>query len=165
MYLKGMYIPLSVTVFYKCKFASIVWGYYSNNLEVYWFSEVYYFCQLWRKQCWNFHLHFRFVDFSSIFYSFSCILKLSNSLLSFLLCKTMSNGSILIKRTSQVLALSGPRSQVESESESRSVVPDSLRPHGLYRPWDSPGQNTGVGTLSLLGDLPNPGIKPRCPAL
>ena len=29
-----------------------------------------------------------------------------------------------------------------SESESRSVVSDSLRPHGLYSPWNSPGQNT-----------------------
>ena len=27
---------------------------------------------------------------------------------------------------------------------------DSLRPHGLYSPWNSPGQNTGVGNLSLL---------------
>ena len=39
---------------------------------------------------------------------------------------------------------------VESESESRSVVSDYLRPHGLYSPWNSPGQNTGVGSLSLL---------------
>ena len=38
----------------------------------------------------------------------------------------------------------------ESESESCSVVSDSLRPHGLYSPWNSPGQNTGVGSLSLL---------------
>ena len=36
------------------------------------------------------------------------------------------------------------------ESESRSVVSDSLRPHGLYSPWSSAGQNTGVGSLSLL---------------
>ena len=36
------------------------------------------------------------------------------------------------------------------ESESRSVVSDSLRPHGLHSPWNSPGQNTGVGSLSLL---------------
>ena len=35
-------------------------------------------------------------------------------------------------------------------SESLSVVSDSLRPHGLYIPWNSPGQNTGVGSLSLL---------------
>ena len=27
---------------------------------------------------------------------------------------------------------------------------DSLRPHGLYGSWNSPGQNTGVGILSLL---------------
>ena len=27
---------------------------------------------------------------------------------------------------------------------------NSLRPHGLYRPWNSPGQNTGVGSCSLL---------------
>ena len=26
---------------------------------------------------------------------------------------------------------------------------DILRPHGLYSPWNSPGQNTGVGSLSL----------------
>ena len=26
----------------------------------------------------------------------------------------------------------------------------SLQPHGLYSPWNFPGQNTGVGSLSLL---------------
>ena len=36
------------------------------------------------------------------------------------------------------------------ESESRSLVSDSLLPHGLYSRWNSPGQNTGVGSLSLL---------------
>ena len=39
---------------------------------------------------------------------------------------------------------------VKVKSESRSVVSDSLRPHGLQRPWNSPGQTTGVGSLSLL---------------
>ena len=47
-----------------------------------------------------------------------------------------------------------------SESESRSVMSDSLRPHGLYSLWNSPGQNPGVGSLSLLQ-----GIKPRSPSL
>ena len=51
------------------------------------------------------------------------------------------------------------------ESESRSVVSDSLRPHRLHSPWNSPGQNTGVGSRPSSGDLPNPGIKPRSPAL
>ena len=50
-----------------------------------------------------------------------------------------------------------------SESESRSVVFDSLWPHGLYSPWNSPGQNTQVGGLSLLQGIfptqgPNPGL-------
>ena len=27
---------------------------------------------------------------------------------------------------------------------------DSLQPHGLYSPQNSPGQNTGVGSLTLL---------------
>ena len=35
-------------------------------------------------------------------------------------------------------------------SESCSVVPDSLLPHELYSPWNFPGQNTGVGSHSLL---------------
>ena len=52
---------------------------------------------------------------------------------------------------------------MESESESRSVLSDSFQPHGLYiySPWNSPGQNTGVGTLSLLhGIFPTQGSKP-----
>ena len=31
----------------------------------------------------------------------------------------------------------------KSENENRSVVSNSLQPHGLYSPWNSPGQNTG----------------------
>ena len=55
---------------------------------------------------------------------------------------------------------------LQSESESCSVMSDSLWPHRLYSPWNSPGQNIGAGSLSLLqGDLPNPGIEPRSPAL
>ena len=43
---------------------------------------------------------------------------------------------------------------------------DSLPPYGLYSPWNSPGQNTEVGSLSLLqGHLPDPGIEPGSPAL
>ena len=38
---------------------------------------------------------------------------------------------------------------------------DSLRPHGLYSPWDSPGQNTGMGSCSLLqGIFPTQGSNP-----
>ena len=52
----------------------------------------------------------------------------------------------------------------KSETESCSVVSDSLRPHGLYSPWDSLGQNTGLGSLSLLqGIFPNQGLNPSLP--
>ena len=48
-----------------------------------------------------------------------------------------------------------------SESESRSVPSASLRSRGVYSPWDSPGQNTGVGSLSLLqGISPTQGSNP-----
>ena len=55
-------------------------------------------------------------------------------------------------------------SQFESENESRSVVSDSLLWHGLYSPWNSPVQNTGVGSLSLLQAIyptqgSNPGLR------
>ena len=41
---------------------------------------------------------------------------------------------------------------------SRSVVSDSLQPHGLQptrllRPWDFPGKSTGVGCHCLLGSI------------
>ena len=36
------------------------------------------------------------------------------------------------------------------ENESHSVMSDCLWTHGLYSPWNSLGQNTGVGSLSLL---------------
>ena len=54
----------------------------------------------------------------------------------------------------------------ESESFSCSVVSDSLRPHGLLSPWNSPDHNTGVDCHSLSpGDLPDPGIEARSPTL
>ena len=41
---------------------------------------------------------------------------------------------------------------------------DSLWPHGLYSPWDSLDQNTGVGSLSLLqGIFPSQGSNPGLP--
>ena len=35
-------------------------------------------------------------------------------------------------------------------SKSCSVISDSLQPHGLYSPWNSPGQNTATSGQSLL---------------
>ena len=51
-----------------------------------------------------------------------------------------------------------------SESESRSVVSSSVWPHGLQSPWNSPCQNTGVGSLSLLqGIFPTQRLNPDLP--
>ena len=50
------------------------------------------------------------------------------------------------------------------ESESHSVVSNSLWPHGLYNPWNSPGQNTGVGSLPFIqGLFPTQGSNPGLP--
>ena len=44
------------------------------------------------------------------------------------------------------------------ESESLSVMSDSLQPHGLYHLGNSPGQNTGVDSLSFpQGTFPTQG--------
>ena len=57
-----------------------------------------------------------------------------------------------------------PNGVLESESVSHSVLSDSLSPHGLYSLWNSPGQNTGVGSLSFLqGIFPTQGLNPGLP--
>ena len=63
--------------------------------------------------------------------------------------------STLEKRTSMNL----------NEGESCSVMSNSLEPHGLYNsPWNPPGQNTGVGSLSLLqGIFRTQGSNPSLP--
>ena len=41
----------------------------------------------------------------------------------------------------------------KSESESHSVVSSSLRPHEPHSPWNFPGQNTGVCSISPLQEI------------
>ena len=49
-------------------------------------------------------------------------------------------------------------------SESRSVLSYYFWPHQLYSPWNSPGQNIEVGSLSLLQRIfPTQGSKPGLP--
>ena len=46
----------------------------------------------------------------------------------------------------------------------QSVMSDSLQPHGLHSPGNSPGQNTGMGSFSLLqGFFPAQGLNPGLP--
>ena len=65
-----------------------------------------------------------------------------------------------------VFFLDGLVNWKKKKSESLSVVSDSLQHHGLYSPWSSQGQNTGVGSISLLQGIfltqgSNPGL-PHC---
>ena len=64
-----------------------------------------------------------------------------------------------------------PRKQmrITKQKSRRSVVSDSLGPHGLepprlLRPWDFPGKSTGVGCHFLLqGIFPTQGSNPGLP--
>ena len=67
-------------------------------------------------------------------------------------------GKALLQRTNQFILIT------TLKSESRSVMSDSLRPHGPHSPWNSPGQNTGVGSLSLFQRIfPTQGSNPGLP--
>ena len=61
----------------------------------------------------------------------------------------------------QVIQLFFASMSLLSESEICSVVPNSFQPHGLYSPWNSPGQNTEVDSCSFLkGIFPTQGSNP-----
>ena len=78
--------------------------------------------------------------------------------------ETTSPGGQAHRKSSEKAGLEAPTTW--KVKVNCSVMSGSLPPQGLYSPWNSPGQNTGVGSLSLLqGNLPNPGIEPRSPAL
>ena len=55
---------------------------------------------------------------------------------------------------------------IQSQSESCSLISDSLQPHGLYPtrllcPWNFPGKNTGMGShFPLQGIFPTQGSNP-----
>ena len=62
-----------------------------------------------------------------------------------------------------LMYLTGLPWHLQQEWKSLSCVL-LLWPHGLYTPWDSPGQSAGVGSLSLLqGIFPTQGLNPGLP--
>ena len=64
----------------------------------------------------------------------------------------------------QLKAVPLEESKSTQKTESCSVVSESLQPHGLYSLWNSPGQNTGVGSWSLLqGIFPTQGSNSGLP--
>ena len=82
-------------------------------------------------------------------------------------CHSILQGIFLIPglpHCRQILYHLSHQGRPESESESCSVVSYSLQPRGLYSPWNSPGQNTAVGSLSLLqGIFPTKGLNSGLP--
>ena len=71
---------------------------------------------------------------------------------------SLSRGEIICKRWTQTKWRNNYK-RIPTESESRSVVSDSLQPHDS--PWDSPGKNIGVGCHTLLQEiLPTQGSNP-----
>ena len=73
--------------------------------------------------------------------------------------KQTKKNSAQISPYVKLIQTTGPT--LSEVSESHSVVSDSLLPHGLYSLWNSPGQNTEVGSLSLLqGIFPTQGSNP-----
>ena len=73
-------------------------------------------------------------------------------------------GSKLSIQEIKIMASSHITSWQMKWSESHSVMSNSLWPHGLYSPWNPPGQNTGVGSLSLpQGIFPTQGSNPALP--
>ena len=68
---------------------------------------------------------------------------------------------IIYQITGQSFPHEDPSTNMEKWSKSWSVMSDSVRPNGLYSPWNSLSQNTGVGSLSLLqGIFPTQGSNP-----
>ena len=83
----------------------------------------------------------------------------------------LKSSSILIIFSHRIVGILGeilisPMSfySLKRQKSNHLVISDSLQPHGLYSPWNSPGQNTGVDSLSLLqGIFPTQGMNARLP--
>ena len=71
-----------------------------------------------------------------------------------------SSYPLLLPQSPKVCSLHLCLLKVKWKWKSLSCI-RSLPSHGLYSPWNSPGQNTGVGSLSLLqGIFPTQGSNP-----
>ena len=68
-----------------------------------------------------------------------------------------------------LVVLSGNNWKVKMKVLSNSATPWTISVQfssvAQSSPWNFPGQNTVMGSLSLLQGIPNPGIEPRSPAL
>ena len=130
------------------------------------------------------HIHYpfncdlNFVSLECMYRVFFYLYKVTSILLVWNSPRQVSNSGWSCRRTCVHLLLQEHQNhnqllndyrQDTSLSVSHSVVPDSLRPHGLQPtrflcPRGFPGRDTGVGCHFLLQGI-FPGIEPRSPAL
>ena len=76
-------------------------------------------------------------------------------------CEVFSLQLIKINEKKKKLSFNEQSPAHQWKCKPLSHVSDSLWPHGLYSPWNSPGQNTVVGSLFLLqGIFPTQGSNP-----
>ena len=112
----------------------------------------------WLYYCISFHIYLHWKGYGSLsrinlgnfpwnYYFMKYLMKSSPFWLSRTVC-------LLCLASHYTLGTHHPCYILSLWSESRSVVSDSLWPHGLYSPWNSLGQNTGVGSCSLLQGIP-----------
>ena len=96
------------------------------------------------------------ISYKNLMYSIVNIVNIYDNFVWHVICK---NTKLLCFAPETNIVLS-----VSYESESHPVMFNCLRPHELYSPWNSPGQNTGVDSLSLLqGIFPTQGSNPGLP--
>ena len=89
--------------------------------------------------------------------AFQVIGSTSNSCISSLTDKVLCASTIHSRITYWIFIIGQALSQAW---KWKLLMSNSLRPHGLYGPWHSPGQNTGMDSLSLQGILPTQGSNP-----
>ena len=68
------------------------------------------------------------------------------------------SGGQSIRASASVLSMNKVKVKVAQS------CPTLCNPYGLYSPWNSPGQNTGIGRPSFLQEIfPTPGSNPGLP--
>ena len=93
-------------------------------------------------------------------YNFTCGSQRFNFIIHCVRVSMHSMGFLRTMGTMMMGNLGKVTVKVKVKSCSVVVVSDSLRPHGLYTAWNSPGQNTGVG---IQGIFPTQGSNPGLP--
>ena len=111
------------------------------------------------------HIFFSKLNFISILVPL-CVCVYTSAIhfmLTYLNTQFQRWGGNFLKKTNTLSQLPSQMTAV-GLSESRSVMSNFLRLHGLYNSWNSLGQNTGMGSLSLLqGIFPTQGSNPGLP--